>query len=118
MNDDYAEVIRTRRVTVATDGRAVNGLVVLADEDDDLWIDNVAVDPSVRGTGVGRALLEHAEHVANDEGHHELYLLTHELMTENRALYERIGYTEHHRRGPLLILRKNLKKSGLGTGHE
>lgn len=113
MIDDYEDVVRRHRVTVAEDDRgALLGLVVLADEEGDLWVDNVAVDPAVRGTGVGRALLEHAESVARADGRSELWLLTHELMTENRALYARIGFTEDHRRpppdGPLVVMRKPL----------
>jgi hypothetical protein len=29
-------------------------------------------------------------------------------MTENRALYERIGYADYARRGPLVYMRKRL----------
>jgi GNAT superfamily N-acetyltransferase len=94
MTDDYTDVVARQRVTVAVGDDGVVGLVVLAEEDGDLWIDNVAVDPAVRGTGVGRALLEYAEQVAREEGRGRLWLLTHELMTENRALYERIGYVQ------------------------
>ncbi len=98
MTDDYADVIARHRVTVAEADGAIVGLIVLALDDGDLWIDNVAVDPTAHGTGIGRALLEHAEHVALKDGHTELWLLTHELMTENRNLYTRIGYTERAQR--------------------
>lgn len=113
MADDYADVVARDRVTVAVDeADAVVGLVVLNTEDDDLWIDNVAVDPSVRGTGVGRRLLEHAERIAREEHRPALWLLTHELMTENRALYGRIGFLEEHRRPHphqfLVVMRKPL----------
>jgi ribosomal protein S18 acetylase RimI-like enzyme len=58
-------------------------------------IDNVAVDPSHQRTGVGRALLEHADATARVAGLEWIHLYTHELMTENRALYSRIGYHEY-----------------------
>jgi hypothetical protein len=45
-------------------------------------------------------------------GFDALYLFTHETMTENVALYERVGYVEYDRRSPdersLVFLRKRL----------
>jgi ribosomal protein S18 acetylase RimI-like enzyme len=105
LTDDYAEVVRRHRVTVAVRAGHVAGLVVL-DVQEDFWVDNVAVDPAHQGTGVGRALLEHAEATARHEGFDAVHLLTHERMTENLALYTRIGYAEYGRRGPLVLLRK------------
>ena len=79
---------------------------------DEFWIDNVAVHPAHQGTGVGRALLAHAEVVAQSEGFDAVHLLTHERMTENLALYTRVGYVEYERRPPgspvLVCLRKRL----------
>ena len=49
---------------------------------------------------------------ARDAGHESIWLLTHELMHENLALYERIGYVEYRRHdyggGSLVYLRKRL----------
>lgn len=110
--DDYAEVVSSRAVTVAVRGEQVVGLVVLDVTDDGFLIDNVAVDPAHQGTGVGRRLLEHAEISAREAGFDSLYLYTHELMTENLALYGRIGYVEYDRRevghGHIVYLRKPL----------
>ena len=112
MTDDYAEVIRGRDVTVAERGGEIAGVIVLAVDDEGILVDNVAVAPAHRGTGVGRALLEHAEAAARREGFDSLYLFTHELMSENLALYERIGYVEYDRRlrgeACLVYLRKRL----------
>jgi hypothetical protein len=73
MTDDYAEVVRSFRVTVAERDGEVVGLIVLG------------VD-----------------------------LYTHERMTENLALYSRIGYVEYDRRAHgddfLVYLRKQLGK--------
>jgi ribosomal protein S18 acetylase RimI-like enzyme len=46
---------------------------------------------------VGRALLELADVEASAQGYGELRLYTHEAMTENIALYARIGWIETHR---------------------
>ena len=65
---------------------------------DGFYLDNVAVRPSVKGSGVGRALLQLAEHQAKERGYASIYLATHELMVENRELYTRIGYIEYDHR--------------------
>jgi ribosomal protein S18 acetylase RimI-like enzyme len=114
MTDDYTEVVRTRRVTVAERAGEIVGLVVLVIDDRQTTVDNVAVDPAHRRTGVGRALLRHAEAQARDAGHDLIHLYTHERMTENLALYSRIGYVEYARRkrGPahVVYLRKKLTR--------
>jgi len=112
MTDDYEEVIRTRQVTVAERHGAVVGVIVLAVTDEGFLIDNVAVHPSHRGSGLGRALLEFAEAEARRARFDSIYLYTHERMTENLALYARIGYVEYDRRShgefSLVYLRKQL----------
>jgi ribosomal protein S18 acetylase RimI-like enzyme len=114
MTDDYAEVVRRSRVTVAERGGEIVGLIVLGVDDEGFFIDNVAVDPSHQGRGVGRALLEHAELAASSAGFDSIYLYTHERMTENMALYSRTGYVEYARRphgdARLVYLRKQLNR--------
>jgi ribosomal protein S18 acetylase RimI-like enzyme len=112
MREDYAEVIGSKRVTVAESQGTIVGVVVLDVDDEGFVIDNVAVDPSHRGAGVGRALLEFAEAEARRAGFDSIYLYTHEMMTENIALYSRIGYVEYARRSQgrfsLVYMRKPL----------
>jgi ribosomal protein S18 acetylase RimI-like enzyme len=98
MTEDYAEIVRSHEVTVAEDGGEIVGLIVVGEDDEGFVVDNVAVHPSHQGTGIGRALLEHAEVAARRAGYDSIYLFTHELMTENLALYGRIGYVEYDRR--------------------
>jgi len=98
MTDDYADVVRNYRVTVAELRGEIVGLVVLRVGDEGFLVDNVAVDPSHQGSGVGRALLEHAEAETRRAGFDSIYLYTHAKMTENLALYSRIGYVEYDRR--------------------
>jgi ribosomal protein S18 acetylase RimI-like enzyme len=115
MTDDYAQVVRAHDVTVAEAGGEIAGLIVLAVGDEGFVIDNVAVAPAHQGTGVGRVLLEHAEVAARAAGFDSIYLYTHELMTENQALYARIGFVEYARRqhgdACLVYMRKELTKS-------
>jgi ribosomal protein S18 acetylase RimI-like enzyme len=112
MTDDYADVVRGGGVTVAERAGEIVGLIVLGVSDEGFYVDNVAVDPAHQGSGVGRALLEHAEVAARRAGFDSIYLYTHEKMTENLALYSRIGYVEYDRRvhgdACLVYLRKKL----------
>src|SRR5688572_18319243 len=112
MTDDYAEVIRNHRVTVAESHQTIVGVIVLTVTDEGFLIDNVAVDPTYRGKGLGRALLAFAEAEARRAGFDSIYLYTHEKMTENIALYARIGYVEYDRRSQgefsLVYMRKQL----------
>jgi ribosomal protein S18 acetylase RimI-like enzyme len=112
MTADYAQVVRDHHVTVAERDGAVEGVLVLRVTDEGFLVDNVAVHPSRRGTGLGRALLELAEDEARRAGFDSVYLYTHERMTENQALYSRIGYVEYERRSQggfsLVFMRKRL----------
>lgn len=118
MIDDYLEVVRTHDVTVAEIAGGIVGLVVLAVTEEGLAIDNVAVEPSLQGNGIGRALLEHAELTAKERGFDSLYLYTHELMTENQALYTRAGYVAYDRRlhgdACLVYMRKRIQEGTRG----
>src|SRR5918996_6165284 len=98
MLDDYAQVIRDNRVTVAETEETIVGAIVLNADDEGFFIDNVAVHPSQHGRGVGKALLEFADAEARRAGFDSIYLYTHEKMTENISLYSRIGYEEYDRR--------------------
>ncbi len=103
-------MVHNRQVTVG-EGEIV-GLVVLDVDDEGFVVDNIAVDPSHQGRGVGRSLLETAEVAARRAGFDSIYLYTHERMTENLALYSRIGYVENDRRlrgeASIVYLRKKL----------
>jgi GNAT superfamily N-acetyltransferase len=112
MLEDYAEVIARKQVHVAVRNETVVGVVILVETDEGLCLDNVAVRAAVKGTGVGRRLIELAESEARRKGHDSIYLYTNELMTENRALYGKNGYVEYDHRVvdgyPRVFLRKAL----------
>ncbi len=99
MLDDHAARVRDGQAWVFVAGGAVAGMAVLLDEPDHLLLDNIAVDAAHRGTGIGRALMEFTEAEAARRGHAEVRLYTNEAMTENIALYGRIGYRETGRGG-------------------
>jgi GNAT superfamily N-acetyltransferase len=96
MLEDYASLIAQGRVHVLDDGGVV-GVLVLVPQPGAMLLDNVAVDPAAQGKGFGRLLLAFAEQEARRQGFEVIRLYTHVLMTENLALYPRLGYVETHR---------------------
>jgi ribosomal protein S18 acetylase RimI-like enzyme len=98
MLEDYEKVIEERDVLLAESGGELAGVVVLGESPGDFRVLNVAVDPRFQKTGVGRTLLQLAEAEARRRGFDRIGLSTHEKMTENQALYARIGYREYDRR--------------------
>lgn len=98
MLEDYEKVIEEREVVLAEAGGELAGVVVLGQSPEDFRVLNVAVDPRFQKTGVGRMLLQLAEAEARRHGYDRIFLSTHEKMTENQALYARIGYREYDRR--------------------
>jgi ribosomal protein S18 acetylase RimI-like enzyme len=97
MDTDYARAVEQDEVWVADVDGVPAGLVVLRASDDDLLLENVAVDPAYQGQGVGRALLDLVEERAGALDLGSIRLYTHVLMTENQRIYERRGYVETHR---------------------
>ena len=77
---------------VVRDAKASVGLVMLARRGENGWIGGVAVVPELRGSGLGRRLMEAAAVEARARGVKRLWL---EVLVQNTAaigLYERLGY--------------------------
>ena len=110
MRQDHAEVIRTCQVTVVEHRGDIVAVLALAVAGEGFLLDNVAVAPAHQGVGLGRYLLERAEAEARRQGFDSIYLYTQEAMTENIALYERIGYIEYARRVEIGLHRVYLRK--------
>ena len=111
MLDDYASLIDGGRVHVAERDDLVQGLLVLIPRDKAMLLDNVAVAPQAQGTGLGRTMMEFAERAAIKAGYSTIKLYTNEAMTENIALYTRIGYAETHRVAEKGLRRVYMRKS-------
>jgi GNAT superfamily N-acetyltransferase len=98
MLTDYDAAVRDHQVWVLEDPDAgLAGVLELVDRGDHLWIDNVAVDPTWQGRGLGRRLLAFADSEARRRNLPQLGLLTNERYLANIAMYERYGYRETHR---------------------
>lgn len=93
MGLDWAACITAGEV-FAIDGAdgALAAVARLVPEADALLVDTVAVREGLRGTGLGRALIDLAEAQARARGLPRLRLYTNVLMHENRALYARLGF--------------------------
>jgi GNAT superfamily N-acetyltransferase len=95
MLDDYGALIAAGAASVLEDGDgSIAAILVLLPKPDHLLLDNIAVRRDRQGQGLGRRLIAFAETEAWRLGHRELRLYTHEKMTENIALYTRLGFGE------------------------
>lgn len=93
---DYTGPIEQGAVWVT--GRPITGLISLTPAGDRLLIENIAVHPAAQGTGLGAELMRFAEQQAARRKLRRLILYTHEVMTENQAIYAHLGYHEVDRR--------------------
>jgi N-acetylglutamate synthase-like GNAT family acetyltransferase len=110
MRQDYEEVIRDFQVTVVEHDGDIVAVLALAVTNEGFLLDNVAVAPAHQGKGLGRCLLEYAETEARRQGFDSICLYAQEIMTENLALYRRIGYVEYARRVEFGLHRVYLRK--------
>lgn len=96
MDADYADAVAHSRVLV--DGDRIIGVLAAVVESDHVFVDSVAVAPAETGRGYGRMLLADAESRARELGLTQTRLYTNAAMTENLAMYPRLGYVEVDRR--------------------
>ncbi|WP_185962289.1 GNAT family N-acetyltransferase [Palleronia caenipelagi] len=97
MDEDYPARIAAGSVWI-TEGEPPEGLVVVADRREGLWLDNFAVTPQAQGGGLGRMLLAEVEQIARARGHGRVSLLTNARFAGAIRFYVRAGYRETFRR--------------------
>ena len=96
---DFAAQIAAGQVHVATDeGDGMQGFVVFFPKQDHMFLENVAVQPTAAGRGIGKSLIRFCEEEARRLGLGAVHLYTNEKMTENLSIYPHLGYTEVGRR--------------------
>lgn len=95
---DFASAIAAGQMVVVDLDGAVVGFAVRYRRGDHVHLENVAVAPDAQGRGVGRLLIDETEALAATLGLSAVELYTNAKMTENLALYPRLGYVETDRR--------------------
>ena len=95
---NYGELIEAGSVQVAYLDDLLVGILVTTLGEAGFGLDVVAVDPQYQGRGIGRQLIGIAESHARSLGYSSIHLCTNARMTENQALYSRMGYEEYARR--------------------
>ncbi len=98
MHADFATRIATGCVDIAMCDGNFSGYVVFFYEGDHTLLESVAILPEYSGCGVGKRLIEHVERSTSQAGYQAVELYTNEAMTENLAMYPRLGYVEISRR--------------------
>lgn len=94
MRPDLPAAIAAGRVRVA--GDPAEGFVIAGPDGADWHIENVSVAPARQGTGLGRALIAHAERLGRAAGFRRVTLYTNRVMEGPLALYPRLGYARTH----------------------
>jgi ribosomal protein S18 acetylase RimI-like enzyme len=113
LSERYEELIRNRDMTVLLAGEGPDGFAQLryrpwvysAGPNAHSYLEELYVVPSLRGQGIGRALLGAAMDAARNEGATHMELGTSEDDTAARALYESLGFTNREGRpdGPVML---------------
>ncbi|MEM6499772.1 MAG: GNAT family N-acetyltransferase [Pseudomonadota bacterium] len=95
---DFAVALRERQLEILeVEGKAIGFLISYAQQNS-LFIENVAIEPSCQGYGYGSASFALLEARAKAKGLTAIELYTNEKMTENLAFYPRLGFVEFDRR--------------------
>ncbi len=101
-NDPRADIALARRgtnasVLVGKSGDAPVAAAMVGHDGHRGWVYYVAVDPAVRGKGLGRAIMDAAEDWLRAQGIAKLMLLVRPENTKVQAFYETLGYDEQER---------------------
>jgi len=97
MLTNFAAEIAAGHVVVIETAGAVYGYMIAWPEADAYFIENIAVDPSRQGQGLGRQLMDRAVDEARRHHLSAIRLYTNAAMTENLSIYSQLGFVETHR---------------------
>ena len=116
MKADHDRAVRDHIVTLCEDDNRLVALIELVPAEDHLLIENLAVEPSQQGRGLGKHLLAHAEDVARSLGLPQVRLYTNAAFGSNLSFYGRRGYVEFRRatmvaRSITVFMRKEIAPS-------
>jgi cyclic pyranopterin monophosphate synthase len=111
MTTDYAPMIAAQQVWVAEDGDEIVGALVLIPKESHLLIYNIAVHPQHQHGGIGRRMMAFTEQEARRQGYDQVHLYTNLRMTENIAIYSKLGYLITSREDTPEFSRINMAKT-------
>lgn len=106
MDADYLSEINNYPTWVVEAEGIILGGLIMAFENDQASIANIAVDPIFQGQGVGGELMRFAQSKAKECSYSELHLATHVLLKENLSLYRHLGWKETGRDGDRVFMKK------------
>jgi GNAT superfamily N-acetyltransferase len=84
----------------------------------DGYLEDLYVDPAARGTGAGRALLDHLHEVGTESGWRRVHWLTDTDNTNARRLYDRAGELRHEVRYVLPLPTGDDDQRASGDDHQ
>lgn len=94
MRPDFVSHLAEGEVLVLEREGGLAAYLIAFDDGDGWMLDNLAVSAAHQGRGIGRQLVALAEEQARAAGKPVLRLYTNVVMTENQALYRRLGFRE------------------------
>lgn len=106
MDVDYSLEIKNYPTWVIESKASIVGGLIMAFENNEASIANIAVAPDSQGQGIGGALLNFAESTAKENDFTELHLVTHVLLSENISLYKHLGWEESCREESKIFMKK------------
>lgn len=92
MTVDYGVAVADHRFDLHHSDGGLAALIETERHPNHLYIVNIAVDPALRGRGLGQQLLAHAEALAAEAGLAEMRLITNQKAARNIRIYEAFGY--------------------------
>lgn len=95
---DFGALIAKGQVDILEVEKVQVGYAIWHLKCDHLFLENIALHPDYQGKGLARHMLAHLEASARKANKDAIELYTNIKMTENLALYPRLGYLETDRR--------------------
>jgi DNA-binding MarR family transcriptional regulator/GNAT superfamily N-acetyltransferase len=89
-------------------GTVVGSVFLVRKDDETAKLRLLYVDPSARGSGVGKRLVDECINTARDSGYRKLVLWTNDILTAARKIYQKAGFVlveeeKHHSFGKDLV---------------
>ena len=97
---DLGAAIERGEYYVAIDGADIVGVIEIKLIGDEVKIDQVSVDPSRQGDGIGGWIISQAEELAKRLGANAMTMFTAEIISDLLRFYSRHGFVETERGPP------------------